>query len=848
MARRNRNKRKTKRPGASAADIPVSGPVTARALRTEHAASASNSPPLTNHNLQQFLHELSEPQSPAVENGAGLQNAVVLDMDRYTRDQQNWRPQYAYGGLFGGAGEYHDDEMYGGGGDHALDSLSLAFGELNPSLDHLLDLTSLDDVCFPDYYDGLHHLALAAERAWPDLAVLAEFVRDEADEAAADAVDFKLEVDGSLHANSGYIQAETSNPFDQAVNFDHPVRHVIEDDVSPSTETAPLLGVEQRPRPIQPWQKLQQHLPTVPGGGGRDELCRFTYFRDDMSGTLHLATLLGLVAAAVDSGGNSGETAEAGPEPASTLALLQLLFGVDAAAEPPLSVKSPSPPPASEAMSVSGLSHPFWLDVLDPLEEEMKVLAKTFGLHPLTTEDIFLGEAREKVELFRQYYFVCFTSFDVVYERRKQRAKEQEKKLTKLQEFHRHEGQSWVRRGLRHLLGRGSSGSGVSRAGLRSLLTISRKEVRNGELLPLNMYMIVFPEAVLTFHFGPTPHPINVRRRARMLREHLTVLTDWICYALIDDITDSFAPLVESIEREVYLMEDEIMRIHDSDLDLETDDSDVDDKDCNKPPRRAARKMSNDVFFRRQRSKLIVEAQPDAAQNLRRRKRTLRGDRGTFFGALRDLAVMALDVLVRLPLRLLILLRQLLQLTKVVAWKRKGDMLRRIGECRKRAMSVMRLLGSKADVIRGFSKRFSENEAQRIAAAAEGRLLPAIPNPLTSRLEILMYMGDIQDHVVTMVQLLNHYEKLLARSHLNYLAQINIDMTKVNNDTNDVLGKLTILGTIVLPINVVTGLWGMNCIVPGQEVDSLQWFYGILVGISLFSMISYLYAKHVTGL
>jgi magnesium transporter len=29
--------------------------------------------------------------------------------------------------------------------------------------------------------------------------------------------------------------------------------------------------------------------------------------------------------------------------------------------------------------------------------------------------------------------------------------------------------------------------------------------------------------------------------------------------------------------------------------------------------------------------------------------------------------------------------------------------------------------------------------------------------------------------------------------------------------TSDILGKLTVLGTIVLPMNVVTGIWGMNC-------------------------------------
>jgi Mg2+ and Co2+ transporter CorA len=40
------------------------------------------------------------------------------------------------------------------------------------------------------------------------------------------------------------------------------------------------------------------------------------------------------------------------------------------------------------------------------------VLPQVFGIHPLTTEDILLEETREKIELFRNYYLVCFRSFD----------------------------------------------------------------------------------------------------------------------------------------------------------------------------------------------------------------------------------------------------------------------------------------------------------------------------------------------------------------------------------------------------------------------------------------------------
>jgi len=51
-------------------------------------------------------------------------------------------------------------------------------------------------------------------------------------------------------------------------------------------------------------------------------------------------------------------------------------------------------------------------------------------------------------------------------------------------------------------------------------------------------------------------------------------------------------------------------------------------------------------------------------------------------------------------------------------------------------------------------------------------------------------------------------------------------MNERSEQTSDVLNKLSVLGTIVLPMNIICGMWGMNVKVPGQEVDSLWWFYG----------------------
>lgn len=89
-----------------------------------------------------------------------------------------------------------------------------------------------------------------------------------------------------------------------------------------------------------------------------------------------------------------------------------------------------------------------------------------------------------------------------------------------------------------------------------------------------------------------------------------------------------------------------------------------------------------------------------------------------------------------------------------------------------------------------------------------------------------------------MLQSLNHYEKISSRSHSNYLAQISIEMTQTNNEINDVLSKLTALGSILVPMNLVTGAWGMNVQVPGQYQEDLTWFTCIITTILIFCVIS----------
>jgi magnesium transporter len=291
----------------------------------------------------------------------------------------------------------------------------------------------------------------------------------------------------------------------------------------------------------------------------------------------------------------------------------------------------------------------WWLDMLNPSEEEIFAICSAFRVHPLTREDITTQETREKVELFKSYYFLCFRGFYAV-------DKESEDYLE-----------------------------------------------------PINIYAVVFREGLLTFSFCQNDHASTVRKRIGRLRDYVNLSADWVCYALIDEIVDSFAPVLDELERETDTIEDSVFtaRFEDS-----------------------------------------------------------------------------------------------------------REMLKQIGECRKKIMALTRLLGGKADVIKSFAKKC--NESYMVAP----------------RGDVGLYLSDVQDHIVTMMSNLGHFEKMLGRSHTNHLTQITLQHTEQGSRANEMLSKITIIATILVPMNLVAGLFGMNVHVPGEGVPGLGWWFGI-VGVVL---------------
>lgn len=314
----------------------------------------------------------------------------------------------------------------------------------------------------------------------------------------------------------------------------------------------------------------------------------------------------------------------------------------------------------------------WWLDCTCPTDLEMKVIFKTFGIHPLTAEDIRVQESREKVEIFPNYYFVSFHTFEQDNE----------------SEYY---------------------------------------------LEPIRIYMVVFKEGILTFHFSPTLHPSNVRRRARQLSGYVHVNSEWICYAFIDDITDSFAPIITTIEYEADAIDDHVFLVRLSDF---------------------------------------------------------------------------------------------------------GSMLRRIGECRRVVMTLMRLLSNKADVIKMFANRFSNlyhdqdpfspmDNIQSPNHDIENHIDTSSPAKPCS--EIALYLGDIQDHILTMYQSLSAYEKIFSRSQSNYLAQLQTESLNTGLAFSTLLENMTVVATIFVPLNVITGVFSLNVDFPGKGGLNYWLFIGIIL-------------------
>ena len=228
-----------------------------------------------------------------------------------------------------------------------------------------------------------------------------------------------------LSSNTGHTRRGKMALFEQAINN--------------SSGRPPLSTRVSMPEiPEGSLLSSSEHIPALTGGtrGGHDGPYRFSFYSNALSKTIHSRSLSELPAE-----GQSFEELFTGiltPElrsevPQSGSASPGTNGNGSGKGEPTdpairIGLEDQAKKGNGDADSETAT---WWLDVMSPTDEEMKMLShvslrrlyqitsqrvdvyfQVFGIHPLTTEDIQMEEAREKIELFRNYYFVCFRSFD----------------------------------------------------------------------------------------------------------------------------------------------------------------------------------------------------------------------------------------------------------------------------------------------------------------------------------------------------------------------------------------------------------------------------------------------------
>ncbi|GLI81619.1 hypothetical protein PoHVEF18_010004 [Penicillium ochrochloron] len=286
--------------------------------------------------------------------------------------------------------------------------------------------------------------------------------------------------------------------------------------------------------------------------------------------------------------------------------------------------------------------HPvWWIDVRDATAREVGIVAQALSIHPLTAEDIAIREPREKVDVFKNYYLISFQT-----------------------------------------------------------LASASRPTGSGERLgmppPAEMYILVFQYGVVTFSPSGCSHVNRVRNRIRRMYDPSILCSDWICYALIDDIVDSFEPFTRAVEAESQAIEDQV-----------------------------------------------------------------------FIARIDDVK----------------------------------ELIPRVDILRKKITYIVRSLHGKVDVLNGFVKRCEAPDK-----------LPVFPDA-----DLLMYLGDVQDHLVTTLSTLAHIDEIIGRSQANCLAQLSATNLRISLTINSAMSKVTVLATIFVPCHLVTGMFGMNVYVPGQD-------------------------------
>lgn len=102
--------------------------------------------------------------------------------------------------------------------------------------------------------------------------------------------------------------------------------------------------------------------------------------------------------------------------------------------------------------------------------------------------------------------------------------------------------------------------------------------------------------------------------------------------------------------------------------------------------------------------------------------------------------------------------------------------------------------------------------------------------------EVQLYLRDLYDHSVRVVETIETYRDLLA-------GLLDVYLSSINNRMNAVMKALTVIATIFLPLTFITGIYGMNFLYMPPRDTHWGFFASlgvmVLVAVSLLSYFRY---------
>jgi len=98
------------------------------------------------------------------------------------------------------------------------------------------------------------------------------------------------------------------------------------------------------------------------------------------------------------------------------------------------------------------------------------------------------------------------------------------------------------------------------------------------------------------------------------------------------------------------------------------------------------------------------------------------------------------------------------------------------------------------------------------------------------------YYRDIYDHIIRINESIDDYREILSNT-------LEVHLSMVSNRMNEVMKALTIVATIMMPLTVLTGIYGMNLNIPESHFDFMYYLVLFLMGVITFIMIVYFRRK-----